>query len=196
MGDASESELWRCAGAGDANAFGTLYERHARAIYNYLFRRSGDWSQAEDLTSVVFLEAYRRRDAVIPEGKLLPWLYGIATNVLRNRNRALARHRAALLRMPPPEPVADFSDDAVVRLAAEQEMRVILELVREFRDEEQEALALCVWSELSYEEAAFAVGVPVGTIRSRLSRARTRLRELADARTPEGPVIGEPSAGR
>ena len=91
---ASDESLFRASASGDSAAFTELYERHARTIYNYLFRRLADRSDAEDLTAVVFLEAYRRRkDVVVLEGKLLPWLYGIATNVLRNRRRALWRHR-------------------------------------------------------------------------------------------------------
>src|SRR5262245_64284055 len=91
---ASDEALLRASAGGDQAAFSELYERHARAIYNYLFRRLADWSEAEDLTAVVFLEAFRRRkEVVIVEGKLLPWLYGIATNVLRNRRRTLWRHR-------------------------------------------------------------------------------------------------------
>ncbi len=91
---ASDESLWQASASGDQRAFSELYERHARTIYNYLFRRLADWSEAEDLTAVVFLEAFRRRnEVVVVEGKLLPWLYGIATNVLRNRRRALWRHR-------------------------------------------------------------------------------------------------------
>jgi DNA-directed RNA polymerase specialized sigma24 family protein len=93
MEDRTDHELWRRAAAGDPEAFGLLYERHARAIYNYLFRRCGDWSVAEDLTSVVFLEAFRRRaDATVAEGKVLAWLYGVATNVVRNQRRSLRRY--------------------------------------------------------------------------------------------------------
>jgi RNA polymerase sigma-70 factor (ECF subfamily) len=97
----TDIELWERAVAGDAEAYGLLFERHARAIYNYLFRRCADWSVAEDLTSVVFLDAYRRRTSVrIHDGKVLPWLYGVATNVLRNqrrsRRRASWRSRAAV----------------------------------------------------------------------------------------------------
>jgi DNA-directed RNA polymerase specialized sigma24 family protein len=76
--------LWARSRLGDTDAFGLLFERHARAIYNYCFRRTGDWAVAEDLLSVVFLEAWRRRNKDLPEGKVLPWLFGIATNVVRN----------------------------------------------------------------------------------------------------------------
>ena len=92
---ASDESLLQASASGDQRAFSELYDRHARTIYNYLFRRLANWSEAEDLTAVVFLEAFRRRsEVVVVEGKLLPWLYGIATNVLRNRRRARWRGRS------------------------------------------------------------------------------------------------------
>jgi RNA polymerase sigma-70 factor, ECF subfamily len=159
------------------DGFGTLFERHGRAIYNYCFRRTADWAAAEDLTSVVFLEVWRRRDRVlIHDESALPWLYGVATNMLRNRGRSLRRHRAALGRLPRDrEP--DFAEDAVERLDDEARMRRVHESYRQLPRRDQDVLALCVWSELSYEEAAVALEVPVGTVRSRLARARTRLRD-------------------
>ena len=108
--------LWWSARSGDAEAFAALFERHAKAIYNYCFRRVGDWSAAEDLLSVVFLEAWRRRDKELPPGKVLPWLYGIATNVVRNRRRSERRYRAALARVPAARPENDFGDDVALRL--------------------------------------------------------------------------------
>ena len=64
MGQATDGDLWRRAVDGEPDAFGVLFERHAQAVYNYLFRRTADWALAEDLTSVVFLEAWRRRTDV------------------------------------------------------------------------------------------------------------------------------------
>jgi RNA polymerase sigma factor (sigma-70 family) len=163
----------------DPAAFGTLFERHGRAIYNYCFRRTADWAAAEDLTSVVFLEAWRKRkDVRIHGDSLLPWLYGVAANVLRNRNRTVRRYRAALERMPPEHEV-DFAEDAAARVDDERRMRDVLESFRLLPKRDQEVLALCVWSSLSYEEAAVALDLPVGTVRSRLSRARRRLDEGA-----------------
>jgi RNA polymerase sigma factor (sigma-70 family) len=171
--------LWLRAAAGESEAFGRLYERHARAIYNYLFRRCADWSLAEDLTSIVFLEAYRRRAEVeLAEGKVLPWLYGVATNVVRNQRRSLRRHAAALKRIPPPEPVHGIAGEVADRLDAQTRMRTILAVLDQLPESDKDVLALCVWSQLSYEDAAEALGVPVGTVRSRLSRARARLAEL------------------
>ena len=162
---------------GDQQAFSELYERHARAIYNYLFRGTADWSEAEDLTAVVFLEAYRRRkEVVVLEGKLLPWLYGIATNVLRNRRRALWRHRDLMAQLAGGP--ARTAPDASARAEAVEEMRAVLKRVATLPRKQQDVVALCLWSGLSYEEAAAALAVPVGTVRSRLARARAAVVEL------------------
>lgn len=174
---ASDEALWQAARTGNGQAFGLLYERHATKIYNYLFRRIADWSEAEDLTAVVFLEAFRRRsDAVIVEGKLLPWLYGIATNVLRNRRRVQWRHRQALAKLAH-EGEGDKSDTASRAEAAEQ-MGKTLQRISKLPRSQQDVVALCLFSGLTYEDAATALGLPVGTVRSRLSRARQALEEL------------------
>jgi len=177
----SEASLWERSRAGDADAFGLLFERHAKTIYNYCFRRLGDWSAAEDMLTVVFLEAWRRRDTEVQDDKVLPWLFGIATNVVRNRRRSERRFAAALRRMPEPQPEANFAERSDERLDDEALMRPALDLLAMLPRHEQEVFALCAWMELSYEDVALALGVPVGTVRSRLSRARRRLRELDPA---------------
>jgi RNA polymerase sigma factor (sigma-70 family) len=174
----ADSVLWSRSRAGDADAFGLLFERHAKAIYNYCFRRIGDWAAAEDLLSIVFLEAWRRRSKKLPPDKVLPWLYGIATNVIRNRRRSERRFAAALRRVPEAPPDPGFADLAEERIHDEGRIRRALALVSRLPTREQEVFVLCIWTDLSYEEAAVALGVPLGTIRSRLSRARQRLREL------------------
>jgi RNA polymerase sigma factor (sigma-70 family) len=126
----------------------------------------------------VFLEAWRRRDKELPADKVLPWLYGIATNVVRNRRRHERRHAIAMSRMPPPSPESSFADDAEQRVDDERQMRRALAFVARLPRREQDVVVLCGWLEVSYEDAAFALGIPVGTVRSRLSRARRRLREL------------------
>jgi RNA polymerase sigma factor (sigma-70 family) len=178
MAELTDAVLWERAAAGEADAFGTIFERHVRTVYNYCFRRTADWSQAEELTAIVFLEAWRRRGQVVLErDEALPWLLGVATNVLRNVRRSQRRHRAALERLPR-ERVADFAGDVDERLDDERQMRAALRALRKLSRDDQDVLALCVWEELTYEQAALALGVPVGTVRSRLSRARARLREL------------------
>lgn len=174
----SEADLWARSRAGDSDAFGVLFERNARAIYNYCFRRIGSWETAEDLLSVVFIEAWRRRDKELSPDKVLPWLYGIATNVVRNQRRSERRHAAALRRVPAVRPEPDFAGPAVERLDDELAAQGALDVLRKLPRREQDVFVLCAWMELSYEDAAVALRVPEGTVRSRLSRARARLREL------------------
>jgi RNA polymerase sigma-70 factor (ECF subfamily) len=176
--DSTDEALWQASQNGDEEAFGVLYERHARKIYNYLFRRLADWPEAEDLTAVVFLEAFRRRStAVIVEGRLLPWLYGIATNVLRNRRRAQWRHRDLLAQLAH-ERHGDGVWDLASRSEAAEQVRLWLKRIAKLPRSQQDVIALCLLSGLSYEDAATALGVPVGTVRSRLSRVRASLGEL------------------
>jgi RNA polymerase sigma-70 factor (ECF subfamily) len=113
-------------------------------------------------------------------------LLGVATNVLRNGWRSRTRRGAALARLrPADEP--NFADDVDGRLDDERAMRAVLGVLAQLPRREREVLSLCVWAELGYEEAAAALGIPVGTVRSRLSRARAHLRELAE---PDGHEAG------
>jgi RNA polymerase sigma factor (sigma-70 family) len=182
----SDGSLWARSRAGDADAFGLIFERHAKAIYNYCFRQTADWAVAEDLLSMVFLAAWGRRDTELAPDKVLPWLYGIATNVVRNRHRAERRFARALRRMPAPRPEANFAGRSDERLDDEEQMRHLLALLSQFPRHERDVFVMCAWMELSYEDAATALNVPIGTVRSRLSRARHRLRELGAGSGHEG----------
>ncbi len=135
---------------------------------------------AEDLTSAVFLEAWRRRGEVRFSGdSVLPWLLGVANNATRNAQRTLRRHSALLAKLPPPGEEGDIAADAAERVDSERLARHLLCAMAGLRRTEREVLALCDWAGLSYSEAAVALGVPEGTVRSRLSRARQHLRDLA-----------------
>nr|WP_206313555.1 RNA polymerase sigma factor [Streptomyces coryli] len=163
--------------AGDADAFGEVFDAYARSVYNHAYRLTGDWATAEDVVSLTFLEAWRLRERVEAEGgSLRPWLLGIATNTARNTRRGLRRHAAAMDRLPrdrTAEP--DFADDVAGRLDDLARIASVRDAVLRLRRQEREVFALCAWAELSYEDAADALGIPVGTVRSRLSRARTKL---------------------
>lgn len=173
--DQSDIELWRRAGQGDGDAFVLLFRRHADAIYNFCFRRTADWAHAEDLTSRTFLEAWRRRADVEAFGdSLLPWLYGVAANVVRTDWRTLRRRVQAYARRPLDAETPDFADDVAARLDSEAAMRRILEAARDLGAIDRDVLTLS-WQGLTYTEIAFALGLPLGTVRSRLSRARSRV---------------------
>jgi RNA polymerase sigma factor (sigma-70 family) len=181
--------------AGDPAAFSMLFDEHSRAVYNLAFRLTGNWSIAEEAVSLTFLEAWRLKGSVEPEGgSLRPWLLGIAINVNRNMGRAARRHQAALSRLPPPPPVPDFSDDLAGQLDDARQLRRVLAAVDALRAEERDVIALCVWSELDYAAAAQALGIPAGTVRSRLSRARSKLRKLAGDGTASAGPGREPRA--
>ena len=179
--------------AGDAAAFAELFDAHAQAVYRYAVRSTSDWAAAEDIVSLTFLEAWRLRGKLRPDGdSLLPWLLGIATNVLRNAARAARRHEAALARVPLREAVPDFADELVGRMHDAEQLAAAQRALAALRRGEREVFMLCVWSGLGYAAAAEALQVPVGTVRSRLSRARTRLQALAqkELRTTEPRGVG------
>ena len=179
---ASDAVLWRSVKGGDADAFTALYHRHADRLYNYLFRRLGDWHAAEDLVAIVFLEAFRRRnDAKIDEDKILPWLFGVATNLAAGHSRSMRRARRLGLRLVEAAAVSRPAGDAAERAEAGEQMHRVLRHTRGLPRDQRDVIALCIWSGLSYEDAAHALRVPVGTIRSRLGRARQSLAELESA---------------
>jgi RNA polymerase sigma factor (sigma-70 family) len=158
-----------------------LFDRHANKVYNHCFRRSADWSMAEDLTSVVFLEAWRkRRQLRLHDDSVLPWLLAVANNCLRNAERSRRRYHRLLAKLPRPEDTLSLDAQTSARVDDEVTVRRLLLVLRQLNTEDQEVVALCDWSGLSYEEAATALDIPVGTVKSRLSRARTRLRALID----------------
>src|SRR3712207_2939083 len=95
--------------------FAQLFDRHAAELLRYCFRRTADAAAAEDLVSLVFLEAWRRRDRIGSAEEARPWLYGIATNLLRQRWRARRRHAAALARLAVTRSHAEPADEVVAR---------------------------------------------------------------------------------
>ncbi|MES5824345.1 RNA polymerase sigma factor [Streptomyces sp. RG80] len=178
--------------AGDHDAFGDLFDAYARSVYNHAYRLTGEWTTAEDVVSLTFLDAWRLRDRVDEEGgSLRPWLLGIATNVTRNTRRAARRHAAAVARLPRDETVRDFADEVAGRLDDAAQLAVVGEALRRLRRAEREVLALCVWAGLDYAAAASALGVPVGTVRSRLSRARTKLSKHMEPSDSRGQMRGD-----
>ncbi|MET8361864.1 sigma-70 family RNA polymerase sigma factor [Micromonospora sp. NPDC005171] len=178
-----ESSLRARVRAGDPGAFAELFDAYARSVYNHAFRLTADWATAEDVMAATYLQAWRSRERVTEEGgSLRPWLFGIATNEARNHTRSNRRYRrvaAALLASDVTLP--DHADDVAGRLDDSRRIAAAIDALARLRRPEREVLTLCLWEGLDYESAAKALGVPVGTVRSRLSRARARLRTLADA---------------
>src|SRR3954463_1506742 len=108
----ADAELWSRPAAGDSFAFETLFARHANAIFAFCLRRTGDRGAAEDLMSTTFLHAWRRRTDMDP-GTVgpLPWMYGIAANLVRRHLRGVARRDGAMARLPAPSAEPDPSEE-------------------------------------------------------------------------------------
>lgn len=188
---ADDLQLWRRARSGDAEAFGDLYERHARTIQSYCLWRTADLQLAEDATATVFLEAWRKRQRLtLSTDSAAPLLLGIANNVVRRQWRSQRRYRHTLERVQNVGQIpADLETEAIARLDAIRQVRDGGEAIRQLPRREREVLALLAWSDLSYSEIAEALGLPIGTVRSRIARARTRLGDafpaLSDTRPAE-----------
>ncbi|MDX3236052.1 RNA polymerase sigma factor [Streptomyces sp. ME03-5709C] len=173
--------------AGDRAAFADLYDQNARAVYSHALRLTGNWSDAEEVMSETFLGAWRTRTTVEPEGgSLTPWLLGIATHKAHNANRGLRRRLAFLARSPDPRPVEDFADETAGRIDDARRLALVHDALHHLGRRDREVIALCVGAGLDYQQAAEALGIPVGTVKSRLSRARARLAGYS----------GDPAPGR
>ena len=176
-GGTDERELVDGLHADDPGALAALFDRYGDRIYNHCFRHLADWAEAEDATSSVFLEVWRHRRRVrLHDGSALPWLYGVATNVCRNAGRSRRRYLRAVASLPEPIPLADHAQEVSDRLGSEARMRAVLAQIELLPVREREVLGLVAWAGLSYEQAAAALDVPVGTVRSRLHRGRRMLR--------------------
>lgn len=163
----------------DPDALARLFDEHADRIYNFCFRRTASWALAEDAMSSVFLEVWRIRDrATTHDGQVLPWLYGVATNVCRNATRGQRRWTALQARTPRPESQRDHAEEVAGRVDDERRMARLVAALRQLPERDQQVLTLVAWDGLTYEQAAAALEVPVGTVRSRLSRSRQRLTAL------------------
>lgn len=174
---ASDTELWTRAAAGDRAAFGELFERHVEAVWNHAYRLTASWSQAEDLTSSTFLLAWRKCGEIrLIRDSALPWLYTVAGNLARDERRGSVRFLRALRRVPQARAAADHADDVAHRVDGDARMARILAAVRSLPRAERQAVELCLLGELPTADAAELLGVAEVSVRSRISRARAKLR--------------------
>lgn len=164
--------------------FGGIFDRHGLAILRFLVRRVGP-EAAEQLVGDTFRIAFERR-VTFDQGResAAPWLYGIATNLLRRHRRSEARRLRATARLAGGDDGtrAEDEDDRVVAAAdAAALLPAVAEAVLELPDAERDVLLLFAWEDLGYDGIAAALDVPVGTVRSRLNRGRRKIRQLLDA---------------
>ncbi|HEX4442277.1 MAG TPA: RNA polymerase sigma factor [Galbitalea sp.] len=163
-----------------STGFGQLYERHAKTIHRYAARRVGA-TEADDVMSETFLIAYQRRANFSLESEsALPWLYGIATNLLHKHRRLEAAAWKTLAATHEPAVAPDVAQAIGSRLDAQIAVATLASAICRMPARDRDALLLYAWGDLDYEGVAEALGIPIGTVRSRLNRARRVLRAAND----------------
>jgi RNA polymerase sigma factor (sigma-70 family) len=166
------------ASRSEPRVFSIIFDRHYDAVHRYLARRVGA-DIADDLTAEAFTEAFdfrARFDTTRTDAR--PWLFGIATNLLRHHHRSEARLLRAYARVDRPPETHEADEVIEARLDAQRAAPMIATALAQLSTDERDVLLLFAWADLRYEEIAVALHIPIGTVRSRLNRARGRLREL------------------
>ncbi|MDX1621062.1 MAG: RNA polymerase sigma factor [Nitriliruptorales bacterium] len=177
---------------GDPHAFAEIFDRHHDAMWKFVWTRVGDEEAANDLAAEVFRIAFEQRhDYDLDYDSAKPWLFGIAANLVRQHHRDRARRDEAGERIrgergtataPDPQGRLDRLDSTPVA-----------EALKELPERDREPLLLYAWDDLAYEEIADALDVPVGTVRSRIHRARKHVRRHLDVDEPDAASRAEGS---
>jgi len=161
----------------EPDRFASLFDRHAPHIHRYLARRVGPQA-ADDLVAETFLVAFGKRASYDPRFRdARPWLYGIATNLVGQHRREEVRQFRLRLSAGPAPVQNDDAERAVVNLTAQSIRATLGKALAALAKPERDVLLLVAWEQFSYEEVARALAIPVGTVRSRLHRARTKVRK-------------------
>jgi RNA polymerase sigma factor (sigma-70 family) len=184
----SDAALIAMAVSGHADAFPEVLRRHGRAMHAYLARRS-DRDTADDLVCEVFLRAFaarRQYDRRWPDAK--PWLYGIARNVLREHRRRAGTTEPGVQVLGDVEASEAPWPEVDARLDAAAMLPSLRRALARLADADREVLLLVTWEGLTPAAAALALGIPAGTARSRLHRARTFIRGFVDAEADSQPA--------
>ncbi len=156
------------------HSFDAAFEAEFASLHRYVARRVGA-SAADELAAETFAVAFRSWERLDPARPVRPWLYGIAANLMRHHWRKERRMLRAYARTGV-DPVLAEDDEAVERADADSQRRELAAALAELRRDEREILLLSAWAELTDTEIAAALGIPAGTVKSRLSRTREKLR--------------------
>jgi RNA polymerase sigma-70 factor (ECF subfamily) len=159
----------------DAADLASMFDSHAKDLLRYCTRRVGEHI-AEDVVAETFLVAYEQQDRFDPaRGPVLPWLYGIATNILRRHRRTEVR---ALRALATAETTADFTGRAAERVDAQRLAAPLASVLAALPRRQRDVLLLYAVAELGYAEIAAALDIPLGSVQSALHRARTKVRAV------------------
>lgn len=171
----------------DPDMFAVIFDRHAPYVHRYLARRLGRQA-ADDLVAETFMAAFGKRkryDFTRPDAR--PWLYGIATNLVGQHKRDEARQLRLRNAISPELPAAEHAERVVAQVAAQAMGRLLGTALAELSARDRDVLLLIAWEGLTYDEVATALDIPVGTVRSRLNRARKQVREVLEVPSQDTP---------
>lgn len=175
--------------------FAPIFDRHAPHIHRYLARRLGR-AAADDLVAETFLTAFRKRQQYNPQRRdARPWLYGIATNLVGQHRRDELREYRLRRVLSVERDEASPADQVAADVTAQALHRLLTEALAELSPGDRDVLLLIAWEELTYEEVAAALAIPVGTVRSRLNRARKKVRTTLGETNPSTAFEESPSNG-
>jgi RNA polymerase sigma factor (sigma-70 family) len=185
-GGTNEYELWARAVDGDAGAFGEIFDLHRDRVFGHALRALATRHDAEDVTAIAFLELWRHRRRVrVVNGSIVGWLLVPTNNVCRNQARSARRYRLAIAKLSPEPAGPDPTDDTAAGIDRARRAPGVREVFAQLSARDQDILTLCVLEELTCAEAALALHIPIGTVKSRLSRAKTRMAELMVKTAPD-----------
>ena len=158
--------------------FAVLFDRHAPHIHRYLARRAGR-QVADDLVAETFLTAFAKRDRYdLGYSDALPWLYRIATNLVGQHHRDEARQYRIMQRAVAEPEVPDHADRVAAGVTAQATHALLEAALAALPAGDRDVLLLIAWEQLTYQEVSRALAIPAGTVRSRLHRARTKVRQV------------------
>lgn len=181
--DAADGGIIR-ASWDDADRFAEIYDRYAAALYRYAFRRTGP-EVADDVVASTFLAAFQRRtsyDVARPDAR--PWLFGILTKELARHHRTERARYRALARSAPDPAVDGPAERVAARVTAGGVRAPLAAALAGLARGDRDVLLLVAWGDLSYDEVAAALRIPPGTVRSRLHRARRKVRDALGGTDP------------
>ncbi|MGO4535974.1 RNA polymerase sigma factor [Leifsonia sp. 2MCAF36] len=173
----SDAALWLEATTGTERSFAVLFDRYRTRVFRKAYAQLKSVHDAEDVVAMVFLEAWRSRSKVrIVDGSVLPWLLSVTSFVLLNQTRSSRRWRRLIAALPAAEEQADHADHVLERAGQSEKLSAIYAAMTTLTSQERSIIDLCVIEELPLATVAAVLDIPMGTVKSKLYRAREKVR--------------------
>lgn len=178
----TDEQLWLSVVRGDGVAFAAVFDRHGDRVWRHAWRLMQHRQDTEDVVAAAFAEAWRSRKRVrIVDDSVLPWLLVTTTNCARNARRSLRRNERLIAHIPVGPDAADTADVAADRLERLDVGSAVAQALRELPEKDARLISLVLLEEIPLPEAAQALGVSYGAAKTRIHRAKQRLRAILEA---------------